>query len=447
MAEKVGSSGSAAGGTVPEQFRVMVADDDESVRELVGRLLKREGFEVVTAVDGEQAWHKMRSHDIDLVVTDVQMPGRSGHELLENLRAEHPSVPVILITGMPTVEAAVECMKIGAFDYITKPFDLTKLRDRVWAALRQRKASPTTGVGGAQPGGILAGYRVIKTLGEGSVGVVFLVDKRDDRSEQKYALKILKLGGVSKLRREKLLLRFLHEGEAVSKIVHPNVIRFVEYGLAREENIPYLVMEYFSAPTLQDVLPEMQQLSYAEKVAVVCQAAKGLDAVHAQGVCHRDIKPANIMIDRKRLSVKISDFGIALLPDSDLTNPAHLIGTPAYMAPEAFISSHVDHLADIFSLGVVAYELFLGQRPFTGENVQMLARQIPKVKPLAPRKLDLNFPLSLEAILARMLKKSPERRYASVAEVLTDLTAFLENDSGEATVWHRLAERLSGDWS
>jgi serine/threonine-protein kinase len=148
-----------------------------------------------------------------------------------------------------------------------------------------------------------------------------------------------------------------------------------------------------------------------------------LDAIHARGMYHRDVKPDNIMIS-KTMDAKIIDFGIAKLLDSRLTLPFQVMGTPAYMAPEAFLSAEVDHRADIFSMGVLAYELLVGRRPFGGESIPVLAGQIRTMAPQDPRRFLPNFPPGLQDILARMLRKQPDSRYQSTQEVLEDIDAF-----------------------
>jgi len=429
--------------------RVLLVDDDPLVRRLLQNCLHRQGFDTLEAEDGEVALEVLNGNEVDVLIADVNMPRKSGVELLETVHIEKPFLPVIIITGMPTVEAAVECMKIGAFDYISKPVQLKKLEDTVWAAIEQaednRGASPL-----ASPGTIMAGYRVVRTIGEGSAGIVLLVERKGEiepGQDRRCALKILKMKGLSPQQREMVLQRFLNEAEAAARVQSENVIRFVEYGLARKERIPYLVMEFFLAEPLHHIFPKVANLDYHQKAGLVRQVACGLAAIHANGICHRDVKPGNIMVDLQTLTTKLSDFGIAKLPTSDLTETSNLMGSPAYMAPESFISANVDARADIFSLGIVAYELFLGQRPFLGETAQILCRQITNDRPIAPQKLDPHFPVHLQAILARMLKKRPANRHASANELIEDLNQFLTGSTMKTSVWRRFVDTFSSDWS
>lgn len=426
--------------------RILVVDDDALLRRTLTRFLKREGFRVSEATDGEEAWEFVQEHEVDVIITDVKMPRRTGIELLESLREEQSDIPVILITGAPNVEAAVDCMKIGAFDYISKPVKPVRLRERVQAALSYRRSQLQGVALGTGPGNVLAGYRIVRVLGEGNGGVVCQVEKDTPDGLETYAVKILKVAGVEGDRRERMQQRFLHEAKAASRISHPNVIRFVEYGLARAENIPFLVMEYFPSPTLKEILQTILRRNVSDKIRIIRQIASALAAIHAEGICHRDVKPGNVMINPDTLLAKISDFGVAQLPESDLTVGSHLLGSPAYMAPEGYACARVDRRADIFSLGVLAYELFLGERPFWGQSVPLLAKQIPRMRPKAPCKLDPDFPDELQFILARMLKKKPSQRYDSATELVGDFDTFTRGEPLRTSAWQRFTKSFSSDW-
>jgi serine/threonine-protein kinase len=184
-----------------------------------------------------------------------------------------------------------------------------------------------------------------------------------------------------------------------------------------------------------------------QKALILRQIADALSAIHERKICHRDIKPANIMVDQA-LTVKLTDFGIAHLPDSDLTMTANILGTPTYMSPEAFISAKVDERSDIFSLGTVAYEFLLGRKPFQSDNIRALARVIQFSKPQAPCKINPNFPRKLQQILAKMLKKDPANRYRSATEVVTEIDEYLLSaTNGAGSVLQRLISRFSvSDW-
>ena len=448
MAEQPSSLDETAQDSAPE--RILVVEDVTMTRRMLTRRLERDGFEVLEAQDGQEALSIVTVAPVDAIITDVQMPRKSGIQLLEELRAKGISVPVILITSTPTVEAAVECMKIGAYDYISKPVDLDELSAKIVEAMEQTRQADRGVATPTAKGNQLGDYRVVRLLGEGSMGAVCLVEKEQQGVTSQYALKILKVGGLGAEQSRRMRRRFLHEAQAAAKVAHPHVVRFVEYGLAREEGIPFIVMEYFPHPTLREILASGAHLDYEQKIQIVKQVASALAAIHEQGICHRDIKPGNIMVDTDRRQAKLTDFGVARLPESDLTLDTHIVGSPAYMAPEAFTTSHVDERADIFSLGIVTYELCLGVRPFGGESSETIAVQISTQRPRAPRRLDPSFPPALESVLARMLKKHPEDRYARAAEVEGALETCLHelaHPSQQRRGVQALLSLLPHDWS
>ena len=446
MTQRVQSSDTVRGST-PE--RVMVVEDVATTRRMLARLIEKAGYQVVEADDGATAWELVHREPVDLIVTDVHMPRKSGIELLAELQLKRLHVPVIIMTATPSLEAAVECIKSGAFDYIAKPVDRFELLGKIHAGLDHAYAPDDALAEPAQAGDVLGGYHVVRTLGEGSIGVVCLAEKEENGVTQRFALKIVKVGGMSDRRRRKVRERFLHEAQAASRISHPHVVPFIEFGLAREESIPYLVMQYFPHPTLKDILPRAHSLSLDRRVEIIRQIASALAAIHEQGICHRDVKPGNILLDEENLVAKVSDFGVAHLPESDMTADSDLMGSPAYMAPEAFSTATVDHRADIFSLGAVAYELWLGRRPFPGQSLAALAAQVPGAKPVAPHLLMRSFPPALEPVLARMLKKRASERYERASDVERALAACLSDGLRPASLWergNRAFLRLSADW-
>lgn len=428
-------------------YRILIVDDDPAVVRVLTNTLHRRGYETLAASDGDTAWELAAENEIDAIITDIGMPGRSGEELLDLFRDERPSIPVILITGMATLDAAVAAMRCGAFDYIAKPVQPERLLQTVANAIQFRINAPSSR---PIPDLTIVGeFRVIRFLGEGSSGLVYIVKRDADPGGPRYAMKLLKLNSLPAADREKTCRRFLHEARAVSTVDHPNVVHFVDYGLT-EDNTPYLVMEFFPHPSLANAMPLLASWSYLEKVEVLLQIAKGLRAIHAMGICHRDIKPANVMIDTKQRIVKISDFGIAKIPGTALTASSTILGSPAYMAPEGFETANVDARADIFSMGTLAYELLLGHRPFPAENVPDLMRQIPSMRPVEPLKQDPLFPTDLQLILAKMLQKRPEFRYASGESLCTDLEALLKHrhpPHARPHFWKRLFMPVTSVWS
>ncbi len=415
---------------------ILVVDDDLSILTVLERALIRDGYNVLTADDGKSALDILERNVVNLVITDVHMPHLSGTDLLAEINQSFGSVPVILITGKPTVDLAVECMKIGARDYISKPFSISKIEATIERVLNSVKtiSPPTINVATTrirEKPNILPGYSLIDRIGEGNMGVVYLVEREEDGKAYQYALKLFKPVDFTEEQLAKAKQRFLQEAEAASKITHPNVVAIEEYGMDETENIHYILMEYIEGLSLKHYLAKANTLNYLQKAKIISQIAEGLIPIHELDICHRDIKPANVLID-DALHVKITDFGIAKLPDSMLTQTNDVMGSPSYMSPESFVSSKIDHRADIFSLGVMAYELFLGRRPFEALGFLRLCYIIRHEDPAKPTTIDKDFPEELQIILEKMLQKKPDDRYSEVREISVALNNFISVAEGSS---------------
>lgn len=262
------------------------------------------------------------------------------------------------------------------------------------------------------------GFSIVRTLGAGNMGVVLLVE----RNKKHYAMKIVRrdIGRVSENRSNET---FLRKAEILATIDHPNVIGVVEYGISGgDDGVPYMVMEFVPGHPLNQ-LPGKEKKDIGWKLSVLRQVAMALDALHAKGLVHRDVKPGNILVVEDG-TAKLGDFGIAGVMDAENGSVLGAFGSPAYMAPEAFDPDKPkDARSDIFSLGVVAYELFTGVKPFAGTTVAAVKRSIQRTNPIVPWELEPSLPAHIADLLAGMLEKSPERRIDSAAEVARRLSA------------------------
>ena len=401
---------------------ILVVEDEDQLRELLCEILAGEGYMVTSAESADVATEILENseEEFDLILSDVMMPGKSGLQLLEEIKEKDPLQEFIIMTGYPKVEAAVNAIKIGAFDYISKPFEIAQIRERVSSALKHRKARKAANaldstIQHGEGTRMLAGYKILRTLGEGTMGIVFLVEKDLGNGPETFAMKIIKNQPLSE--NKETLQRFFKEAKATSQLKHPNIIHVFEHGYAREENIPYIVMEYFEGKPLKKEIIHPTGLTYKQKMKIVREIASGLASSHSLNIYHRDIKPDNILID-KDYTAKISDFGIAQLPDSNQTNESRIIGTPYYLAPEGYNCPKVDHRADLYSLGTLAYELLLGTKPFDAETIGALGFKVQTENPVEPRKLDRNLPLNIQNILHKLLQKDPKDRYQSAEELI-----------------------------
>ena len=441
--------------------KILVVDDDDHFRLMLSDCLLELKHEVTAASSCAQAlelFSQAGAKPYKLVITDLVMPNQDGRELLHKIKTTSPLTPVIVLTGKGSMEAAVECLKTGAADFLTKPVELKRLEEAVRVCLRKAQDKDmTVALSINQNLSAICGYKIKRTLGYGTFAIVYLAERTVAGERREVALKVLKNDlfdvtgpGAAKPEKEEQRLRFSREAAAAAGIQHPNIVRIYEYKVAtkREKfDLPFIAMEYIPGQSLQKRLAELIKLSYREKTLIIRQIAAALQAIHACNLCHRDIKPHNVMIDQK-LKVKLTDFGIVKIPDSELTHASLLMGTPVYMAPEAFESPLVDARADLFSLGVMAYQLFLGKLPFAGEAIPAVARSVCHDRPLKPRKLDPRFPPILQDILARLLKKKPAKRYQSATKLICELDKFLSTDYSNRRILSMInREVLARDWS
>lgn len=419
---------------------VMVVDDEVPITEVIERALQyHDDWTVRSFNDPLDALEAIKSDPPHVLVTDINMPNMDGLELTSEAMKLIRDLPVIIMTGNGDVSMAVRAMRLGARDFLQKPISLMKLRQSIEAEVdyamekREEPSSLDFPSGDELLKGkptLIGGYELLKLLGEGAIGAVYLC--RKDSGNERYALKLLKVLDTSDGHKENFFQRFINEGNAISQLNHPNVVKFFEIGHWNEDihKRPYIVMEYFEGEPLTQFLENPETLDLKGKISIIKQVASGLDAVHKKKIFHRDVKPDNILVDKK-LHLKITDFGVCHLPTSDLTHTRHLIGTPSYISPEHFQRKKVSRLVDIYSLGVLAYELFLGVKPFDSDNFHGLVQKIVNEYPVSPREMNSEFPFELQRILGKMLKKNPKNRYQHASEIIDDLERFERLGSSE----------------
>ena len=394
---------------------ILIVDDEELMIDFLEDTLEPEGYKIYTADDYEPAKKMLSDNPISVIISDINLPSASGLELLKYVKKFHKNIPVILITGAPDLKAAVQTVKEGAFDYISKPISIEVLLERVQAAFDHIKADShltLTAIRALDKEDSSSEYKIIRTLGSGTMGMVMLVEKEG----QKYAIKIMR-SELASYNDYEHLERFKREADVLSRIKHPNIIKLYEYGIYEKEDVPYIVMEYVSGNSLEYQMKH-GTFSIDEKVNIVKGLASALRAVHRGGILHRDIKPANILLTDDK-QPKLTDFGIARVSDSDLTMTSQALGTPAYMPPEAFeAGNELDERSDIFSLGVVCYELLTGQKPFDGVSLADIMHSIRETPPKEPIKLNPQIPAYMQDAMNKMLAKNPKDRFKNTDQLI-----------------------------
>jgi len=464
----------AASGTI------LIVEDHQDTRETLRDYLEEFGHIVDVAVDGADGLRKVQARDIDLVITDLNMPHVSGLELLAAIKSHKLSPDVLVLSATGLISKAVEAMRLGAVNYLVKPVDLDQLTSEVRAVMRarrhrdlQKSASNTTvmldnppgeptrpqlvldhetgqplplssqgagdpgigpgsgaGIGiGADSGGdagadsetptMIGRYQVLGELGSGGMGTVYKCF--DPALRRTVAVKVVTTGAIRRVHRELLLQRFSREAQAAGMLNHPNIVTVYDYHEDPRSRSVYLAMEYVSGRSLGAVIAEAGKLPWPRATLLAFQIMDALEYAHRSHIVHRDVKPENVLVTDGDVA-KILDFGIAKLADSELTRPGTFVGSPRYLAPESFRGGGIDYRADQFSLGTVFFEMLTGVPAFKFEDfyagVHRILSEVPP--PLASH--GVVGPPQLQEIVSRLHQKDPDRRYLDEMVLLAELS-------------------------
>jgi serine/threonine-protein kinase len=260
-------------------------------------------------------------------------------------------------------------------------------------------------------------YEVEALLGQGGMGAVYRA--RDPELDRTVAVKTVSplLLSSEELRRE-YLERFRREARAAGRLSHPNIVSVYDLGV--DGDTVFFVMEYVPGVSLETILKENPVLPVSQAASIVEQVASGLEEAHRLGIVHRDVKPANVFVD-ERGRVKLGDFGVARIEGSELTQAGVGLGTPGYSAPEVLRGGPATPRSDVFALGVLAYRLFAGKRPFQGTLPETLTADILEHDPAPPRSLRTEVPEHVSDAVMRALAKSPEQRTPTAAALVREL--------------------------
>src|SRR5512140_1061566 len=287
----------------------------------------------------------------------------------------------------------------------------------------------------------LGKYQIRRTLGQGAMGIVY--EGFDPAIERVVAIKTIlpsQLGADF----AGVMARFKREAQAAGRLNHPGIVTIYDYGeeiaedLSDEEatmmaapadkstgqRVAYIAMEFVRGRELKDAFTQGERFPLPTVLHIMAQVLDALDHAHSQGVVHRDIKPANLIVlpDGR---VKIADFGIARLEASELTQAGAVLGTPSYMSPEQFMGAPVDGRSDLFSCGVILYQLLTGEKPFSGESSTTIMYKVLREEPVPPSELNVALPAQLDVVVRKALAKSPADRFANGREFAQALQTAL----------------------
>ena len=272
----------------------------------------------------------------------------------------------------------------------------------------------------------LGKYRIERVLGKGGVGIVYL--GFDPVLTRYVAIKTPHSALLGDGENNEYMKRFLREAQAAAALSHPNIVTIHDYG--EDHGTPYIAMELVDGLELKDILEKVGQQEPEEAIRMIQQVLHALSYCHAKGVIHRDLKPSNIMV-LPNGSVKIADFGIARVESSDLTQDGALLGTPSYMSPEQIQGKRVDHRSDLYSIGVILYEVISGKKPLTGKTLVEQMHQVLNVTAEEVTHINPNLPATFNRLLSKALAKLPEDRFQSADEFADALSTLTPKTSGD----------------
>ena len=291
------------------------------------------------------------------------------------------------------------------------------------AGRSQNDSQQNFSMGDSQQLTTLGRYKVVGELGKGAMGSVF--KGLDPAINRNVALKTIRLDFVSDPEEfAELKERLFREARAAGMLSHPNIVTI--YDVGTEGKLQYIAMEYIKGATLEEMIRRKVKFNLRIVAQMIAQICSALEYAHSYKIVHRDIKPANIMVQQD-YTVKVMDFGIARVDSTSMTRTGIAMGTPNYISPEQLQGRKVDHRCDIFSLGVMMYEMLVNKRPFTGENLTALIYSIVNKEPEPPSAVDSSIPPLFDRIIEKSLKKNPDERFQKASEISSALSDFIES--------------------
>lgn len=404
--------------------RVLILDDHAGFRKLLRLHItsKWPDAQIIESdpVSEDRQPASYAAADYDLVLLDYQLGGLNGFDFLRHFRTVKDFPPVIMLTGEGNERLAVEAIKLGATDYIPKQQMTHEVLTRAaQEALDARGAVDRFEMAVAKPiperQVKIKGIRILNKLSEGGMSTVYLAER--EPHHEKIVLKLTDLTKAESGEGEEAMQRFTREYEILRKLEHPRIVKIFEQGFT--DDYAFIAMEYFSGGSLRDRL--RAAITPDEALKLTIGITEALTVVHQAGVVHRDLKPHNVMF-RNNGDLALIDFGVAksARENSDLTRAGLVIGTPHYISPEQVDGLAPDARSDLYSLGVMFYEMLTGTVPYTARTpMAVLYKHRHAPIPELPEKLAAYTPL-----VQRLIAKAPKDRCQDVGELLASLNAL-----------------------
>ena len=281
----------------------------------------------------------------------------------------------------------------------------------------------------------LGKYEIVSVLGKGAMGIVY--KSIDPVIKREVAIKTIRSLDAS-IEEATLKERFVQEAQAAGRLQHPNIVAVYEYG--EDGDWAYIAMEFVQGDALSSVLKNKPRFEVPQICDIMLSILRGLSYAHSNGVVHRDIKPSNIML-RDDGVVKLMDFGIARIESSNLTRIGTVLGTPGYMSPEQLVGKPVDHRSDLFSAGILLYELLTGEMAFDATSLTEVMYKVVHTKPAPPGSIRQDLPKAFDDIIDKALQKEPEQRYQTADEFIQAISDVLDSLKRGTTVGDRTVVR------
>lgn len=413
-------------------MKILIVDDEEFVLKSLKRNIStlNEDLEVETASSVAEVKVLLANNSYDCILSDLNMPDENGLSLIKYLKDEANETPLVIMTGSPSAESAIECMKTGALGFVSKPFSAQTIVDKINELFSIEAEALTEGYK-------IKDYYIKSLISETASSLVFTARKQG--TEDTFVVKALKKDGVEFNDIE--LKRFQIEIDILRKLNHPNIVNIIEYGTT-PQGVPFIIMPFVKGTTLKDCIDDLDEIQFID---IMLSIAETLVHVHCRNLVHRDIKPGNILISDGR--PVLLDFGVVLVKnkddiksdvkfenidsmllhkledeDADITADDVIVGTPNYMAPEAFMDSHkVDYRADLYSLGAILYRYVYKAGPYEGQGVYDVIRNL-----MHKTDDDLYQGSKYDEILKQLINKNQNMRMDSVLTLSEELYKIRE---------------------